>query len=66
MKFYQEIDTALKSYEEFKPYHSRKIEWITNRIVWCWKWKKISKEQMKELTTRTIKVLENNFFKGVK
>ena len=60
MKFYQEIDTALKSYEEFKPYHFRKIEWITDRIYWCWKWKKITREQMEELTMRAINILEGN------
>ena len=60
MKFYQEIDTALKSYEEFKPYHSRKIEWITDRICWCWKWKKITREQMEELTMRATNILEGN------
>lgn len=60
MKFYQEIDTALKSYEEFKPYHPRKIEWITNRIYWCWKWKKITREQMEELAMRATNILEDN------
>ena len=58
MNYYQEIDTALKSYEEFKPYHSRKIEWITDRIWWCWKWKKITKSEMEELCERVINVLE--------
>lgn len=60
MKFYKEIDTALKSYEEFKPYHSRKIEWITDRIYWCWKWKKITREQMEELAMRATNILEGN------
>ena len=60
MKFYEEIDKALKSYEEFKPYHSRKIEWITDRITWCWKWRKITRSQMEELTERAIKILEGD------
>lgn len=59
-KFYSEIDKALQSYETYKPYHTRNIDWITNRISWCWKWKKITKEQMEELCDRTIKVLERN------
>ena len=28
-KFYDEIDKALKSYEEFKPYHTKSLAWIT-------------------------------------
>lgn len=58
-KFYNEIDKALQSYENYKPYHARKIEWITNRISWCWKWKKISKEQMEILCERATKILED-------
>ena len=54
MKFYQEIDTALKSY------HSHKIDWITDRICWCWKWKKITREQMEELAMRATNILEGN------
>ena len=57
-KFYNEIDEALQSYENYKPYHTRNIEWISNRVSWCWKWRKITKEQMEELCDRMIKVLE--------
>ena len=57
-KFYSEIDKALQSYENYKPYHPHKIEWISDRISWCWKWKKITKEQMEELCDRLIAVLE--------
>ena len=59
-KFYDEIDKALQSYEDYKPYHTRKIEWISDRICWCWKWKKITREQMEELCDRVIKVLEGD------
>ena len=59
-KFYDEIDKALQSYEDYKPYHTRNIEWISNRISWCWKWRKITREQMEELCDRVIKVLEGN------
>ena len=31
-KFYDEIDKALQSYENYKPYHQYKIEWISDRI----------------------------------
>lgn len=57
-KFYDEIDEALQFYEDYKPYYTHKIEWISDRISWCWKWKKITKEQMEELCDRVVKVLE--------
>lgn len=56
--YYKEIDEALKSYEEFKPYHTKRIEWVTNRINWCWKFRHISKKQMEELTNRVCKTFE--------
>ena len=56
--FYKEIDTALKSYEDFEPYHVKDIDWICHRIDWCWKWKKISKNQMEELAIRATKILD--------
>lgn len=59
-KFYSEIDKALQSYENYKPYHTCNIEWISNRISWCWKWRKITREQMEELCDRVIKVLEGD------
>lgn len=59
-KFYVQIDKALQSYENNKPYHPYKIEWITDRIAWCWKWRKITKEQMEELCDRMMKVFERN------
>lgn len=59
MDYYIQIDKALQSYENYKPYHTKKsIEWICNRISWCWKWKKITKSQMEELCTRTIVINE--------
>lgn len=58
--FYKELDAALKSYEENKPYHTKDIDWICNKIDWCWKWKNITEEQMKELAERATKVLKEN------
>lgn len=58
-KFYNQINEALISYEEYKPHHIKDIDWICNRIDWCWKWKKISHDQMEELTDRICKVMEN-------
>ena len=59
-KFYEEINKALYSYENYKPYHPYSIEWISNRISWCWKWKKISKSEMEELCDRVITILEGD------
>lgn len=56
--YYKEINDALVSYEEFKPYHTKSIDWICNRIDWCYKWRKITKEQMEELTDRIINILK--------
>lgn len=58
MDYYIQIDKALQSYENHKPYHTKSIEWICNRISWCWKWKKITKRQMEELCTRVIAINE--------
>lgn len=57
--YYNEIDKALKSYEQYKPYHSKNIEWICNRITWCFKFRKISAEQMDELADRSILILNS-------
>ena len=32
--FYREIDIALKSYEDYKPWHDKSIDWICDRIDW--------------------------------
>lgn len=58
--YYREIDKALKSYEKYKPYHQHSIDWITDKIDWCWKWKKITEGQMIELADRAVKILEEN------
>ena len=60
MKYYQQLDKALKSYEEFRPYHQYSIDWICDRITWCWKWKKITQEQMEEFALRATNILEGN------
>ena len=59
-KFYKEIDNALFSYENYKPYHTKSLEWICSRIDWCWKWKKITAVQKDELCNRAIAILERD------
>ena len=58
-KCYEEIDKALKSYEEFKPYHTKSLEWITDRIYWCHKWKKLTQAQIEELCDRVIVIMQS-------
>lgn len=58
MKYYEEIDRVLKQYENYAPYYSKDMSWVADRIDWCWKWRKITKEQMEELADRAIKVFE--------
>lgn len=56
--YYKEINDALIRYERNMPYKTHDVHWICNRIDWCWKWKKIAREQMEELASRIIKVME--------
>lgn len=57
--YYAEINSALASYEKYKPWHEKSISWICDRIDWCWKFKHITEEQMEELADRVCKVLES-------
>ena len=56
--YYAEIDTALQSYENYKPWHDKSISWICDRIDWCWKFKHITENQMTELVERVCKVMD--------
>lgn len=56
--YYKEIDEALKSYENYKPYHTKSMDWVANRIDWCYKFHHITKEQMEELADRSTEIFE--------
>lgn len=56
--YYEEINKALYSYEHYKPYHDKTIEWICNRIDWAWKWRKITSAQKDELVDRICIVMK--------
>ena len=58
--YYVEIDNALKSYEDYKPWHDKSIDWIADRIDWCWKFRHITKEQMEELADRVVKIIDGD------
>lgn len=59
--YYAEIDTALQSYEDCKSLHDKSMDWICNRIDWCWKFKHITEEQMEELAERACKILNREY-----
>ena len=59
--YYNEISFAIQRYEEGK-YCTHSVGWITDRISWCYAWKKISKEQMESLADRIIAVMKDGFF----
>lgn len=61
-EYYKEIDQALKSFEDFKPYHTKSIDWICNRIDWCWKFRHITENQMHELADRAVTVMNMRKF----
>lgn len=58
-QYYYQIDIALKDYEQHKPYKRFSIDWICNRIDWCWKFKHLTKEQMESLSNRICEVMNN-------
>ena len=62
MNYYKQIDEAIQSYERLRPYHTKSIEWITNRIAWCWQFRKITKEQMEELAGRITDVMNGGMY----
>ena len=49
--FYEEINRSLTPIEQGR-YSARTLDWCVNRVDWCWKWRKITKEQMEELANR--------------
>ena len=57
--YYKEIDEVLQDYESHKVYPTRKIEWAADRIDWCWKFRKITKEQMEELADRATEIFNS-------
>lgn len=61
--YYENLDEAIRSYEEHKPYHQYTTDYITDRITWCWKWRKITAEQLNDLTSRMIKIFQEKLIK---
>ena len=60
MNYEQQIDKAIKEYENCRPYHQHSIEWICNRIDWCWKWRKINEKNKNDFVDRIVKIMEDS------
>lgn len=60
MNYSKQLNKALSEYENFKPVKQYSIDWICNRISWCWKWKKITKEEKDNFCERIIFIMEDN------
>jgi len=46
---------------EFNPRSMELSSWITNRIDWCWKFRKITAQQKDELCNRMIVYFEGDY-----
>jgi len=56
-----QLNTALTEYENCKPYKQYSIDWICDRIAWCWKWKKITEKEKDNFCERIVKVMEGDY-----
>ena len=56
--YYAEINEVVSEYENGKPWHTKDISWAADRVDWCWKWRKITKEQMEELADRITTIFK--------
>ena len=62
MDYAAQIDKAIRQYEDCEDYRPTKqhtAEWICNRISWCWKYRKITLDQMHNFADRAVWILEN-------
>jgi hypothetical protein len=58
MNYVKQIDRVLKQYEEHRAYKVHSIDWICDRISWCWKWRKISEWDKDDFCERIIFIME--------
>ena len=55
--YYKQLDGGVRMFEQCG-YCPVKIEVVTDKIVWCWKWKKITEQQKNELCDRMVEVMK--------
>ena len=58
MDYAKQIAKALAEYENFIPYKTHSIDWICDRISWCWKWRKITETEKDDFCDRIIYIME--------
>ena len=61
--YYKQIDEVLSRFENCKPICGLKMGWVTRRIDWCWKFRKITREQFDELVERAIAVFNSPYWR---
>ena len=59
MDYLKQLNDALAEYEQFKPYKTHSIDWICDRISWCWKWRKITEDEKNNFCDRIIYIMED-------
>lgn len=55
--YYAQINAWLEQYE-IKGNGDQKLSVISDKISWCWKWKKLTKSEVDELCNRFVEVLQ--------
>ena len=53
--YYAQLDRWVSQYET-KGNGDQKLSVISDKISWCWKWKKITKQQVDELCDRMLEI----------
>lgn len=53
--YYRQLSDILSSYERYQ-YDPIPLSWVSDRISWCWKFRKITEEQMAELCERITRI----------
>lgn len=62
MDYAKQLDRAIKQYEECRPWKEHSIDWICDRVSWCWKWKKISEWDKDDFCDRIIRIMEDGLY----
>ena len=57
--YYAQLNKWITAWEEFKPCRKdHSTDAICDRITWCWKFRKITEEQMHELCDRMVNLFQ--------
>lgn len=56
--YFNKINKAILEYENYRPCKQHTIQYITDYIVWAYKFKHITKKEMEGFCDRMIKIIE--------